>query len=126
MLSWLSLMTSLMPRGPRRVRLRRNSVQNGPASLAPTFIPCTCRWPSVLTATATITATLTMRPASRVFTYVASIHKYGQSPSMGRSRKALTRSSSSSHSRLISLLEKPLIPSALTRSSTERVDTSCT
>ena len=66
--SWLSLITSLTPRRPRRVRLRRNSVQNGSASLAPTFSPSTSRWPSVFTPTATITATLTMRPASRVFT----------------------------------------------------------
>jgi len=86
--SWLSLMTSLTPRSRRRVRLRRHPVQNGSASLAPTFIPSTWRWPSVLTATATITATLTMRPASRVLTLVASIHREEQSASMGRSRKA--------------------------------------
>src|SRR2546427_8717933 len=81
--SWLSLITSFTPRRPRRFRLRRNSVQNGSASLAPTLSPSTSRWPSVFTPTATITATLTMRPASRVFTYVASIHRYGQSPSNG-------------------------------------------
>ena len=34
--SWLSLITSLTPRSPRRFRLRRNSIQNGSASLAPT------------------------------------------------------------------------------------------
>lgn len=45
---------------------------------------------------------------------------------MGRSRRALTRSSSSAHGRLTWLLDTPLIPSALTRSSTERVDTPCT
>jgi hypothetical protein len=56
------------PRRPRRMRLRRNSVQNGSASLGPTFIPSTWRWPSVLTPTATITATLTMRLAWRVLT----------------------------------------------------------
>ena len=39
--SWLSLMTSLTPRSPRRMRLRRNSVQNGSASLGPTFMPST-------------------------------------------------------------------------------------
>ena len=70
-----SLMTSFTPRRPRRFRLRRNSVQKGSASLAPTFSPSTSRWPSVFTPTATMTATLTMRPASRVFTYVASIHR---------------------------------------------------
>src|SRR2546427_12777591 len=37
--SWLSLMTSFTPRRPRRFRLLRNSVQNGSASLAPTFRP---------------------------------------------------------------------------------------
>ena len=37
------------PRKPRRFRLRRNSVQNGSASLAPTFMPSTWRWPSVWT-----------------------------------------------------------------------------
>jgi hypothetical protein len=66
--SWLSLMTSFTPRRPRRFRLRRNSVQKGSASEVPTFSPSTSRWPSVFTPTATITATLTMRPASRVFT----------------------------------------------------------
>jgi sugar lactone lactonase YvrE len=39
------------------------------------------------TATAIITPTDTMRPDERTLTYVASIHKYGQSPSIGRSRK---------------------------------------
>lgn len=66
--SWLSLMTSFTPRNPRLFRLRRNSVQKGSASEAPTFSPSTSRWPSVFILTATMTATLTMRPASRVFT----------------------------------------------------------
>jgi hypothetical protein len=61
-------MTNLTPRRPRRIKFLKNSVQNGSASLAPTFMPSTWRWPLVLTATATITATLTMRPASRVLT----------------------------------------------------------
>ena len=73
----------------------------------------------MLTPTATITATLTMRPALRVLTYVASIHRYGQSPSIGRFRKAPTRPSNSPHSRLTWLLETPagrpdqLAPTAL-------------
>jgi hypothetical protein len=46
----------------------------------------------------------------------------GQSPSIGRSRNALTRWSISSHRRLTWLLEMPLMPMALTRSSTERVE----
>jgi hypothetical protein len=35
--SWLSLMTSLTPREPRRFRLLRNSVQSGSASECPTY-----------------------------------------------------------------------------------------
>src|SRR5512142_1834415 len=46
-----------------------------------------------------------------------------QSPSRGRSRKALTLPSISSHRRETWLLEIPLMPSALTRSSTERIET---
>ena len=37
--SWLSLMTSLTPRRPLRLRLLSNSVQNGSASEWPTFSP---------------------------------------------------------------------------------------
>jgi hypothetical protein len=66
--SWLSLIHLLAPLRPRRFRLRRNSVQKGSASEAPTFKPSTSRWPSVLTLSATITDTLTMRPASRFLT----------------------------------------------------------
>src|SRR5204862_345546 len=57
------------------------------------------------------------------FTYVASIHRYGQSPSIGRSRNARTRSSISVHSRETWLLLIPPMPIALTSSSTERVET---
>ena len=80
----------------------------------------------MLTPTAIITATGTIRPASRTFTYVASIHRYGQSPSIGRSRNAVTFSSISAHRRETSLLEIPLIPIAFTSASTLRVDTPCT
>jgi hypothetical protein len=59
---------------------------------------------------ATMTATLTMRPASRVLTWVASIHWYGQSPSIWRFRKAPTRSSSSPHRRETWLLETLKLP----------------
>jgi hypothetical protein len=62
-------------------------------------MPSTSRTPSVFTATAIITATETILPASRTFTRVASIHRYGQSPSIGRPRNAWTRSSISVHSR---------------------------
>jgi hypothetical protein len=71
----------------------------GSASEGPIAMPSTSRVPSVFMATAIITATDTIRPASRTFRYVASIHKYGRSPSIGRLRKALTRSSISVHSR---------------------------
>ncbi len=47
--SWLSLMTSLTPRIPRRFRLLKNSVQNGSASPVSAFNPSTSRWPSVFT-----------------------------------------------------------------------------
>jgi len=52
-----SEITSLMP---RRVSERRNSVQNGSASLLPIVRSSTSRRPSVLTAMATITATETI------------------------------------------------------------------
>lgn len=48
--SWASETTSLTP---RRVSLRRNSVQIGSASEMPIYIPRTSRRPSVLTATET-------------------------------------------------------------------------
>jgi hypothetical protein len=44
-------------------------------------------------------------------------------PTSGRSRNAVTRSSISAQSRLTWLFDTPLMPSAFTRSSTERVDT---
>ncbi len=65
---WSSAITSLTPLGPRRARPRRNSVQKVPASDAPVAMPGTSRRPWSLTATATVTATETMRPASRTFT----------------------------------------------------------
>lgn len=66
----------------------------------------------MFTPTAIITALETILPASRDFTYVASIHRYGQSPSMGRSKNARARSSISVHSRDTWLLLIPLIPVA--------------
>jgi hypothetical protein len=53
----------LTPRRPRR-----ESIHKGYVSLGPTFRPSTSLWPSVFTPTTTITATLTIRPASRAFT----------------------------------------------------------
>jgi len=104
----------------------KKSVQKVSASDGPISMPSTSRRPSPLTPTAMITATDTMRPLWRTFRYVASIQRYGQSPSSGRLRNALTFSSISSHSRLTWLLEIPVMPIALTRSSTERVETPCT
>ena len=65
---WSSEITSLTPPSPRRVSERRNSVQKVSASEAPIAMPSTSRRPWSLTATATVTATETMRPASRTFT----------------------------------------------------------
>ena len=58
----------LDPARPRRARLRRKSVQNVSASLAPVAMPSTSRRPSVLTATAMVAAMETMRPAWRTLT----------------------------------------------------------
>ena len=54
--------------GPRRLSRRRKSTQKVSASEAPIAMPRTSRRPSVLTATAMVTATETIRPASRTFT----------------------------------------------------------
>jgi len=64
-----------------------------------------------------------MRPAVPDLEVVASSHRYGHSPSSGRSRKAFTRSSMSLHSFetwLFEMLDRPI---ACTSSSTRRVDT---
>src|SRR5690606_39940464 len=63
--SWASETTSLTPLKPRLVSLRRNSVQIGSASDVPISMPRTSRRPSVLTPTAMMTATETMRPPRR-------------------------------------------------------------
>jgi hypothetical protein len=63
--SWASLMTSFTPRRPRRVSLRRNSVQIGSASDVPVSRPRTSRRPSVFTPMAMMTATETIRPPRR-------------------------------------------------------------
>src|SRR5258708_2760224 len=55
--SCASEITSFAPRRPRRARLRKNSTQNGSASLWPTVMPSTSRRPSLLTPTATPTPT---------------------------------------------------------------------
>ena len=63
--SGASEMTSFIPRRPRRTRLFRNVAQNVSASLGPMRKPTISRLPSMLTATAIIAATETMRPPSR-------------------------------------------------------------
>jgi hypothetical protein len=60
--------TSFTPRRPRRVSLRRNSVQIGSASEVPISMPRISRRPSLLTPVAMVTATETMRPPRRTFT----------------------------------------------------------
>jgi hypothetical protein len=60
--------TSLTPARPRRLSPRRNSGRKVPASEEPIAMPRTSRRPSVLAATAMVTATDTTRPASRTFT----------------------------------------------------------
>ena len=85
-------------------------------------MPSTSWRPSVLTPMASTTATETTRPCSRTLTSVASSQRYGQSPARGRFMNEVPRWSISSHSRETWLLETPLIPIALTSSSTERVE----
>ena len=58
--SWASATTSFTPRRPRRRSLRRNSTQNVSTSEGPISMPSASRRPSVLTPTATITATETV------------------------------------------------------------------
>ena len=66
--SWASEITSLTPRRPRCRSLRRKAVQKASASEGPMSMPSTSRRPSLLTATATITATETTRLFWRTFT----------------------------------------------------------
>ena len=61
--SCASEITSLTPRRPRRASLRRKAVQNVSASEGPTSMPNTSRRPSLLTLTATMTATETGLPS---------------------------------------------------------------
>lgn len=60
--SCASEISSFTPRRPRRASLRRNAVRNGPASEGPMSVPGTARRPSLLTPTAMMTGTGTMRP----------------------------------------------------------------
>ncbi len=96
------------PRRPHRRSLRRNAVQNVSASEGPISMPRTSRRPSLLTPDDR--RDRDDAPCWRTFTWVASIHKYGQSPSIGQAWKTFTLSSISRHSRLTWLLEMPVMP----------------
>jgi hypothetical protein len=61
----------LTPARPRRFSRRRKSTQKVSASEAPIAMPSTSQRPSVLTATTRVTATDTMRPASRTLTPIS-------------------------------------------------------
>src|SRR3954471_19522581 len=63
--SWASEITSFTPLSPRLARSRRKVVQKGSASEGPMCRPTISRLPSVVTATAIMAATETMRPPSR-------------------------------------------------------------
>lgn len=63
-----SEMTSFTPRRPRRISLRRKAVQKDSASEGPMSMPSTSRRPSLLTPTAMITATETIRSFWRTLT----------------------------------------------------------
>lgn len=85
--------------------------QIGSAPKVPIFMAWTFRRRSALTPTAMMAGDYSPS-ARRTFRQVASIHSYGQSPSISRSTKAFALSSISSHSREPWLLEMPLIPAA--------------
>ena len=76
-------MTSLTPRRPRRVSLRKNSVQIGSAAEVPTSIPKTSRRPSVLTPTAMMAATETIRPP-RLKRFAGNLNQIACKPRPGR------------------------------------------
>jgi hypothetical protein len=76
--------------------------------------------------TAMTTAMLITRWSCRTLRNVASNQQNGYAPSSLRVRNRSTWVSSAWHSRLTWLFEMPLVPSALTRSSTRLVLTPCT
>ena len=80
----------------------------------------------LLTPTAMIIATETMRPLSRTFTLSGVDPQTGPVALERAVQERLHFSSISAHNRLTWLLEIPVIPIALTTSSTERVETPCT
>lgn len=68
MTSWASKMTSITLRMPRRVNLRMMPVEKGSAFKGAKLMTMTSPQPSLLTPTATITATEMTRPVWRTFT----------------------------------------------------------
>lgn len=66
-------------------------------SFGPHVLPSNSPLPSLFTTTAMIAATDTARRAFHTLSDVASIHRHGQSPSIGPLRSACTRSPISVH-----------------------------
>ncbi len=134
-----SEITSLTPRRPRAVSERRNLVQNSSASDGPVAMPITSRRPSVFAATAIIVAMETTLPPSRTpgSSPRACFHVGGADPQIGP--KAFQGAVEKGlytlvdvlaeprdprlHGGRLWLLEMPVMPMALTGSSTERVET---
>ena len=115
--SWASEMTSLTPRRPRRVSERKNLAQNGSAADG--------RHAENLTTPVAVDADSDYHgnggdPPALVDPQV------GPAAFDRPLEERLTGSSISAHSRDTWLLEMPVMPMALTRSSTEGVDMPCT
>ena len=72
---WESETTNFTPPRPLADSERRKASQNAPSSLVPTSMPMISRLPSLLTAVATTTLTLTILPASLTFWVSASSHR---------------------------------------------------
>ncbi len=121
--SWLSLMTSLTPRRPRRFRLRRNSVQNGSASRAPDLQA------EHLALALGVHAHRHYHRHADDAPGLARLDVGGVDPQvrpvafdLAVQERADALVELAAQTRLTWLLETPLMPSALTRSSTERVE----
>ena len=121
--SWASETTSLTPRSPRRVSLRRNSVQIGSASEVPTSHAQHLAPSVAVDADGDDDGDRHDAPPATDL-QVGGVDPQIRPVAFDRPlQKAFTLPSISSHNRLTWLLEMPVIPIACTRSSTERVDT---
>ena len=125
--SCASEMTSLTPRSPRAVSERRNC---GPERLG---FRRPDRHAEHLAASVRIDANSDYHGNGDDPAALAHLHVGGVDPQVGPrafdraiEERPVTRSSMSSHSRETWLFEMPVMPIALTRSSTERVETPCT